>query len=49
MDAQRRELYRSVAHERVDTSDKGIAEVVDEVVAVLSKRRLVTRLSLGDG
>jgi shikimate kinase len=49
MDAQRRELYRSVAHERVDTSDKGVTEVVDEVVAVLSKRRLVTRLSLGDG
>jgi shikimate kinase len=49
MDAQRRELYRSVAHERVDTSDKGVTEVVDEVVAVLSKRHLVTRLSLGDG
>ncbi|GDX14392.1 MAG: shikimate kinase [Ilumatobacteraceae bacterium] len=37
LDGERRVLYQSVADVRLDTTGKGIAEVVQEVVAALAK------------
>jgi shikimate kinase len=37
MDAQRRSLYESVADVRIDTANKQIDVVVDEVLAVVEK------------